>query len=138
MKVRAVFERDNPFLSPKETETLAMLGEGFSRDEVAAMKFRTRSTVNAQITSVLNKLDASNLVHAIAIATIKGILRYEKMLVLCLVVTLGFTSVTPSTAYAVDLMEQGPQSTDKPFARYRVRGQGRLKVRVRGGRGGEF
>lgn len=125
MKVRAVFDADNPYLSPKETETLARLAEGLSRDEVAAMKFRARSTVNAQINSVLNKLDASNLVQAVAIATIKGILRYEQVLCLCLVVMLGGATLLPSAGYAGELA-----ADEQPFLRYRHRAPSRLRTKL--------
>ncbi|PHQ63259.1 MAG: hypothetical protein COC10_07165 [Sphingobium sp.] len=83
-------------------------------------------------------LSGMDVVNAIAIAVISGILRYEKMLCLCLVGTLAFSTLAPSPAYAADLLEQDPSSIEQPFARYRVRGQGRLKVRVRDGRGGEI
>lgn len=135
---RVAYEPINDYLTPHETETLASTAEGRSRDATAKLRHRSKATINGQLHSAISKLDADNAINAIGIAVVKGILRFEQVLCLCLVVTLGFTSVMPSTAYAADLMEQGPQSTDKPFARYRVRGQGRLKVRVRGGSGGAF
>lgn len=138
MKYKVAFDPQNELLTPKETETLALRGEGLSRQQVADLRHRAKATVNGQMHSILTKLDADNVVNAIAIAVISGILRYEKMLCLCLVGTLAFSTLAPSPAYADDLLEQDPSSIEQPFARYRVRGQGRLKVRVRGGRGGEI
>lgn len=140
MKYKVAFDPKNELLTPKETETLALRAEGLSRQQVADLRHRAKATVNGQMHSILTKLDADNVVNAIAIAVISGILRYEKMLCLCLVAASAFSVVVPSPAYAADLLEQAPSSIEQPFARYRVRGQGRLKVRVRScrGRGGEI
>lgn len=137
MKYKVAFDAKNELLTPKETETLALRAEGLSRQQVADLRHRAKATVNGQMHSILTKLDADNVVNAIAIAVIEGILRYEKLLCLCLVVTLGFTCIAPSSVYAADLLEKDPKSDVQPFARYRVHGQGKLRVRVRGGRGGE-
>jgi DNA-binding CsgD family transcriptional regulator len=138
MKYKVAFDPKNDLLTPKETETLALRAEGLSRQQVADAKHRAKATINGQMHSILTKLDADNVVNAIAIAVIKGILRYEQLLCLCLVVTLGFTSLAPSNAYAEDLIDKSPKSDEQPFARYRVRSQLRLKVRVRSGRGGDI
>ena len=137
MKYKVAFEPKNELLTPKETETLAMRAEGLSRQQVADLRHRAKATVNGQMHSILTKLDADNVVNAIAIAVIEGILRYEKMLCLCLVVTLGFTCIAPPSVYAADLLDKDPKSDEQPFARYRVGHQLRLKVRVHSGRGGD-
>ena len=138
MKYRVAYEPINDYLTPHETETLASTAEGRSRDETAKYRHRAKATINGQLHSAISKLDADNVVNAIGIAVIKGILRFEQVLCLCLVVMLAFSCVVPSPVYAADLLDSEPKQEDKPFARYRVRGQGRLKVRVRGGRGGEI
>lgn len=131
MKYKVAFDPQNELLTPKETETLALRAEGLSRQQVADLRHRAKATVNGQMHSILTKLDADNVVNAIAIGIIKGILRYEQVLCLCLVVALGGSCLVPSPAYAKDLLESEPTDIEQPFARYRVRAP---RVRVRSGR----
>jgi DNA-binding CsgD family transcriptional regulator len=128
---RVVYEPINDYLTPHETETLASTAEGHTRDETAKLRHRAKATINGQLHSAISKLDADNAISAIAIAVIKGILRYEQVLCLCLVVTLGGSCLVPSPVYAKDLLKSEPTDSEQPFARYRVRAP---RVRVRSGR----
>lgn len=119
MKYQVISELKNPYLTPKETETLALRAYGYSRQQVADMRHRTKSTVNGQMHSILTKLDADNLVAAIAIALVRGILKLEKTLCLAMVVCISMHAVIPSTSYAADLTEK--KLPEQPFLRVRVR-----------------
>lgn len=131
MKYRVAYELVNDYLTPHETKTLASTAEGHTRDEVAKLHHRAKATINGQLHSAISKLEADNAISAIGIAVVKGILRYEQVLCLCLMVTLGFSSLVPSPAYAIDLLDKQPADIEQPFARYRVRTP---RVRVRSGR----
>lgn len=55
-------------LSPKETEVLKWMSEGKSAWVVSQILKVSENTVNFHIKNIKNKLDASNIVHAVAIA----------------------------------------------------------------------
>lgn len=130
MDLHADYQRHNNLLTDAESQVLAKIAEGHSRDEVAAMLFRTRSTINTHLNRAIDKLEAKNGLHAVAIAIVQGIIRIEKVLCLVLVVGLSSAAVTPSTAYAADLLDF--DITDQPLlrtGRVRVRGRGRSSRR---------
>lgn len=119
MKVHAEVSPKNGLLSKRESEVLGLLAEGNSREGVADLLFRSRSTVNTYTNNILNKMDSRNIVEAVAKAVVLGILKFEKTLCLALVVCMSMHSVMPSTSYAADLTEK--PLPEQPFLRVRVR-----------------
>lgn len=130
MQIHADYEPINGDLTPRETEVLAKMAEGLSRDELAAHFHRSRATLNTHIHHIIEKLYARNALHAVAIGIVRGIIHLERMLCLVLVVGLSTAAITPSTAYAADLLDF--DITDQPLlrtGRVRVRGRGRTSRR---------
>jgi len=55
-------------LTRKELQILELLGQGFSNDAMAEKLFVSESTVRTHLRSINTKLQASNRMHALAIA----------------------------------------------------------------------
>ncbi|MBK0417521.1 response regulator transcription factor [Leucobacter sp. CSA1] len=71
---RAVDERPAPALTPRETEILALVAEGFSNPEIAARLFIGESTVKTHLLHVFEKLEVSDRTRAVLRAMELGIL----------------------------------------------------------------
>lgn len=62
------------FLSPRETDTLTLLAQGFSRAQVAEKLKISENTLRTYIESSRSKLRALNTTHAVASAMTRGLL----------------------------------------------------------------
>lgn len=61
-----------PSLSAREREIMSLLAEGLTGEEVADRLFLSAETVKTHVRNAMNKLEARNRVHAIAIALRQG------------------------------------------------------------------
>jgi DNA-binding NarL/FixJ family response regulator len=61
-----------PSLSNREREIMSLLAEGLTGEEVADRLFLSAETVKTHVRNAMNKLEARNRVHAIAIALRQG------------------------------------------------------------------
>ncbi len=61
-----------PSLSNREREIMSLLAEGMTGEEVADRLFLSSETVKTHVRNAMNKLEARNRVHAIAIALRQG------------------------------------------------------------------
>lgn len=130
MHLHAEFKADNGLLTDAETKVLARIAEGHSRDEVAELLHRSSCTINTHLHRAIDKLEAKNGLHAVAIAIVRGIIKIEQVICLVLVVGLSSAAVSPSAAYASDLANV--DFTEQPLVR-----TGRIRLRSRsGGRSG--
>lgn len=66
---------EQPRLSPREREVLELLSRGLSNRETATVLGISLSTVRTHVEHVLEKLDVSNRVEAVALGFRLGILR---------------------------------------------------------------
>ncbi len=74
---RPARERDESWryrLTPRETETLGLLCQGLTSQEIGARLGIQRKTVDTYIGSIVGKLGAQNRVEAMAIALERGLL----------------------------------------------------------------
>ncbi len=65
---------DEPFLTPRETEVLALLAEGFANKEIAARLSFSTHTAKFHVESVLRKLDAANRAEAVKEGIRRGLI----------------------------------------------------------------
>jgi DNA-binding CsgD family transcriptional regulator len=73
--IPAPSEGDRPgILSERELEVIHRIGEGLSNQEIADQLFITERTVRFHVTSIMNKLGASNRTQAVVIANRMGLL----------------------------------------------------------------
>ena len=63
--------KDNP-LSKRELCVLQLVAQGLTREEIALEQYISMNTVKSTITSIYNKLNASNKADAVSIAITKG------------------------------------------------------------------
>ena len=63
--------KDNP-LSKRELAILQAVAQGLTREEIALEQYISMNTVKSTITSIYNKLNASNKADAVSIAITKG------------------------------------------------------------------
>ncbi len=61
-----------PSLSTREREIMSLLAEGLTGEQVADRLFLSAETVKTHVRNAMNKLEARNRVHAIAIALRQG------------------------------------------------------------------
>ena len=61
-----------PSLSNREREIMSLLAEGLTGEEVADRLFLSAETIKTHVRNAMNKLEARNRVHAIAIALRQG------------------------------------------------------------------
>lgn len=66
--------RGSTRLSPRETEVLELVSRGLSTRDMAERMHVTERTVKFHVTSILNKLGASNRAEAVALAVRRGLL----------------------------------------------------------------
>jgi two-component system nitrate/nitrite response regulator NarL len=75
--VSALRERDNhqqPLLSPREAQVLALIAQGLSGPEIGSRLFISSSTVKTHVKSVLEKLDVSDRAAAVAEGMRRGLI----------------------------------------------------------------
>ncbi len=61
-------------LTPKEKEVLECIKQGKCTSEIASLLSIRQSTVKFHVRNIMDKLDATNRAHAVAIALEKGLL----------------------------------------------------------------
>jgi DNA-binding NarL/FixJ family response regulator len=59
-------------LTPRETETLKYVAEGYSNKQIAHVLGISEQTIKNHVTSILNKLDANDRTHAVVLALRQG------------------------------------------------------------------
>lgn len=59
-------------LTPRETETLKYVAEGYSNKQIAHVLGISEQTIKNHVTSILNKLDANDRTHAVVLAMRQG------------------------------------------------------------------
>ena len=59
-------------LTPRETETLKYVAEGYSNKQIAHVLGISEQTIKNHITSILDKLDANDRTHAVVLALRQG------------------------------------------------------------------
>ncbi len=59
-------------LTPRETETLRYVAEGYSNKQIAHVLGISEQTIKNHVTSILNKLDANDRTHAVVLALRQG------------------------------------------------------------------
>jgi DNA-binding NarL/FixJ family response regulator len=59
-------------LTPRETETLKYVAEGYSNKQIAHVLGISEQTIKNHITSILDKLDANDRTHAVVLAMRQG------------------------------------------------------------------
>ena len=65
---------DRPRLTPRETEVMSLLGQGYSVSQVARTLFVSQSTVKTHIAKLYDKLGATNRTQAVMAAMRHGLL----------------------------------------------------------------
>ena len=63
-----------PHLSPRESETLPLLAQGYTNREIGAALRLSPGTVRNTVARILMKLHARDRTHAVVIAVAKGLL----------------------------------------------------------------
>jgi DNA-binding NarL/FixJ family response regulator len=66
-----------PKLTPRESEILTWLAHGKTDREVASMVGLSEKTIHHHVERILNKLQARNRTHAVAIALQLKLIRFE-------------------------------------------------------------
>ncbi len=66
--------RERVALTPKEKEVLRCIRKGQCTSEIAAALSVRQSTVKFHVRNIMDKLEASNRAHAVAIAIEQGLL----------------------------------------------------------------
>lgn len=57
-----------PSLTDHEKDLLKYLANGYTRKQIANMRFRAAGTIDKQVNAIIKKLNAKNIVHAVALA----------------------------------------------------------------------
>jgi DNA-binding CsgD family transcriptional regulator len=68
-------DQNRALLTPREKEALKLLKQGKSAAEVAMVLGIRERTVKFHVSNILQKLNAANRTHALAIAIEKGLLK---------------------------------------------------------------
>jgi DNA-binding NarL/FixJ family response regulator len=76
--MRRRMQPQGPKLSPRETEVLALLAEGFGVAPIARQLFISESTAKTHISKIYDKLGASNRAQAIMKAIAAGLISAER------------------------------------------------------------
>ena len=61
-------------LSPRETEVLSYVAQGYGNKEIAHTLSISEQTIKNHITSILHKLDANDRTHAVVLALRHGLI----------------------------------------------------------------
>jgi ATP/maltotriose-dependent transcriptional regulator MalT len=64
-------------LSNRELDTLKLISENLSNQEIAEALFISITTVKTHVRNILLKLEAKNRIEAVSIAKEKGLLHYN-------------------------------------------------------------
>ena len=70
----SLHDQNRALITPREKETLKLLKQGKSAAEVAVVLGIRERTVKFHVSNILQKLNAVNRTHALAIAIEKGLL----------------------------------------------------------------
>ena len=65
-------------LTPRETQTLRYVAEGYSNKQIARVLYVSEQTVKNHVSSVQHKLGASNRTHAVVLAARQGCIDIEE------------------------------------------------------------